>query len=100
MGYIHIFWFNALLGWIGLDRFLTGNILFGVLKCVTMCGLGVWCIVDQAFYRTGSFKAKNGLTMWMNKVFIPKSTEDVAPVEDETKDDPEEPAEKDDEEKS
>lgn len=44
----HLFvWvFTFLIGGWGVDRFMRGQILFGVLKLVTFGGCGIWSIVD------------------------------------------------------
>ena len=42
-------------GYFGLDRFYRGEILWGVLKMVTLGGGGIWYLVDIAIaaYRFG-----------------------------------------------
>lgn len=40
------FGWNVWLGWLGIDRFVVGDILLGVLKLITFGGLGIWQIVD------------------------------------------------------
>jgi hypothetical protein len=37
---------SVLLGWLGVDRFYAGYVLLGVLKLVTLGGLGAWWAVD------------------------------------------------------
>jgi|TARA_B100002003_G_scaffold243433_1_gene267862 hypothetical protein len=37
---------SVLLGWLGVDRFYAGYVLLGVLKLVTLGGLGVWWLID------------------------------------------------------
>jgi TM2 domain-containing membrane protein YozV len=35
-----------MLGLFGGDRYLRGQIAFGILKCITLGALGIWYIVD------------------------------------------------------
>ncbi len=37
---------SILVGWLGIDRFMVGDIGLGVLKFITMGGFFVWWIVD------------------------------------------------------
>ena len=48
-------------GSLGIDRFYTGSILLGILKLVTLGGLGVWWLIDLIMLATGSYKDGNGL---------------------------------------
>ncbi len=41
-----LLWFSLFLGWVGVDRFLLGQIGIGVLKLLTFGGLGVWWFID------------------------------------------------------
>lgn len=49
------------LGFLGVDRFYTGNVVAGVIKLLTLGGLGVWWIIDiilfgvETFQRTYSY---------------------------------------------
>ena len=43
---VELFGWNMWLGWLGIDRFIVGDIVLGVLKLITLGGLGIWQIVD------------------------------------------------------
>ena len=49
---------SFLAGYFGLDRFYRGEIGWGVLKLITMGGLGIWYLVDVAIaaYRFGKLR--------------------------------------------
>ena len=49
---------SLLLGWLGIDRFYTGRIGLGILKLITIGGLGIWWIVDMIL--VGAGKARDG----------------------------------------
>lgn len=53
-----LFGFNAWLGWLGIDRFLVGDIVAGILKLITIGGFGLWVLID--YFLIGSrARAKN-----------------------------------------
>jgi TM2 domain-containing membrane protein YozV len=37
---------NCFLGWLGVDRFYVGDTILGLVKLVTIGGLGIWTFVD------------------------------------------------------
>jgi len=43
---VELFGWNMWLGGFGIDRFLVGDVLLGVLKLITFGGLGIWVIID------------------------------------------------------
>ena len=49
-----------LVGGLGIDRFYTGSILLGVLKLVTLGGLGLWWLIDLIMLVTGNYKDGDG----------------------------------------
>lgn len=53
-----LFGFNIWLGWLGLDRFLVGDVLAGVLKLLTLGGFGLWQLID-CFLIGGRARDKN-----------------------------------------
>ena len=53
-----IFGFSAFLGHFGVDRFLLGQVLFGIIKLLTVGGFGVWMLIDL-FLVGGTTRQKN-----------------------------------------
>jgi len=48
------------LGMLGIDRLYTSNLLIGILKMVSLGGLGVWWVYDIYLLVTGNYKDKYG----------------------------------------
>ena len=46
---------SIVVGGFGIDRFYTGSVLLGVLKLVTLGGLGVWWLIDLIMLVTGNY---------------------------------------------
>ena len=38
------------LGYLGADRFYSGQVGWGVVKLITLGGAGIWWLVDAAYY--------------------------------------------------
>ena len=43
---VAIYGFNIWLGTFGVDRFVIGDILLGILKLITLGGFGIWVLID------------------------------------------------------
>jgi TM2 domain-containing membrane protein YozV len=54
---------SIFVGEFGIDRFYMGKIGTGLLKLVTLGGLGIWWIIDIVLVATGNMRDKNGNTM-------------------------------------
>ena len=51
---------SIVVGGFGIDRFYTGSVLLGILKLVTLGGLGVWWLIDLIMLVTGNYKDGDG----------------------------------------
>lgn len=61
-------WVVALLlsffiGYLGVDRFYLGQVGLGILKLVTLGGLGIWWLIDLISIATGSMRDEHGLPL-------------------------------------
>lgn len=54
---------GVFIGGFGADRFYLGHIWIGILKLLTLGGLGIWSIVDIVLAATGRLRDKNGLPL-------------------------------------
>jgi serine/threonine protein kinase len=51
------------MGFLGVHRFYVGKAGTGVLQIFTLCGLGIWWVVDLLMILTGSFTDKEGFRL-------------------------------------
>lgn len=51
---------SLLLGWLGIDRFYMGRIGLGILKLITIGGVGVWWVVDMILVGSGKARDSSG----------------------------------------
>lgn len=52
---------SIFLGEFGIDRFYLGKVGTGILKLLTLGGLGLWWLIDLIFVIAGAAKDKRGL---------------------------------------
>lgn len=43
---------SLFLGWLGIDRFMMGQVFLGILKLITFGGLGIWWLIDVILIAT------------------------------------------------
>lgn len=43
---------SIIFGWIGVDRFLMGQVGLGILKLITLGGCGIWWLIDLILIAT------------------------------------------------
>ena len=39
-------------GWLGVDRFIMGHVVLGILKLITFGGFGIWWLIDLILIAT------------------------------------------------
>lgn len=61
--YVKTLIFSAMFGYFGVDRFYLGKIGTGVLKIVTLGGLGIWVLVDFIITLVGGAREKGKETL-------------------------------------
>lgn len=68
--YYLILLFSIFLGYVGADRFYRGDIKLGILKLITLGGLGVWYLVDLILVLFGKMRDRQGRKFEGTDVFM------------------------------
>ena len=58
--FLILFFFSFMWGTFGVDRFYMGYVGTGILKLLTLGGIGLWTLVDMIVIMTGTFRDKEG----------------------------------------
>ena len=58
--FLILFFFSFMWGTFGVDRFYMGLVGTGILKLITLGGLGIWTLTDMIVIMTGTFRDKEG----------------------------------------
>ena len=67
--YLAVFFLSFTWGFLGVDRFYLGKIGTGILKLITLGGLGIWAVVDLYLIMSGSMRDKQGNEMLQYKEY-------------------------------
>lgn len=58
--YLTATYFSLFLGMLGVDRFYMGYVGLGIVKLLTLGGLGIWWLIDLIWIALGNAKTKSG----------------------------------------
>ena len=61
--FLAAFFFSLVWGVLGVDRFYLGKVGTGIMKLLTLGGVGIWVIVDLALIMSGAMRDKQGNTL-------------------------------------
>lgn len=61
--YLATWLFSLFLGFLGVDRFYLGKVGTGILKLITVGGLGIWYLIDLILVLAGHTTDKKGQSL-------------------------------------